>query len=71
MNRTIKEATLHRFHDGSHAQLRPHLADFVAAYNFVRRLKTLAGLTPYEFLCKSWQKTPIDLLLTQSIKYQD
>ena len=27
-------------------QLRGHLADFVAAYNFARRLKTLKGLTP-------------------------
>jgi len=58
MNRTIKEATVHRFHYDSHAQLREHLADFVAAYNFARRLKTLAGLTPYEFICKSWQKDP-------------
>ena len=27
--------------------------DFVAAYNFARRLKTLKGLTPYEFICKT------------------
>ena len=35
-----------------------HLADFVTAYNFVRRLKTLKGLTPYEFICKLWTKEP-------------
>jgi transposase InsO family protein len=58
MNRTIKEATVHRFHYDSHAQLRTHMADFVTAYNFARRLKTLAGLTSYEFICKSWQKDP-------------
>jgi transposase InsO family protein len=58
MNRTIKEATVKRFHYGSHEQLRAHLADFVAAYNFGRRLKTLKGLTPYEFICKSWTKEP-------------
>jgi len=58
MNRTIKEATVHRFHYDSHVQLRTHMADFVAAYNFARRLKTLVGLTPYEFICKSWQKDP-------------
>ncbi len=46
MNRTIKEATVKRFHYDSHDQLRQHLADFVAAYNFARRLKTLRGLTP-------------------------
>jgi transposase InsO family protein len=31
MNRTIKEATVRRFHYGSHDQLRMHLADFLAA----------------------------------------
>lgn len=31
MNRTIKDATVKRFHYASHDQLRQHLADFVAA----------------------------------------
>ena len=48
MNRTIKDATVKRFHYDNHDQLRTHLADFIAAYNFARRLKTLGGLTPYE-----------------------
>jgi transposase InsO family protein len=52
MSRTIKEATVKRFHHDSHDQLREHLADFVAAHNFARRLKTLKGLTPYEHICK-------------------
>jgi len=26
----------------------------MAAYNFARRLKTLSGLTPYEYICKIW-----------------
>ncbi len=46
MNRTIKDATVKRFHYESHDQLRMHLADVMAAYNFARRLKTLSGLTP-------------------------
>jgi hypothetical protein len=58
MNRTIKEATVKRFHYESHEQLCQHLADFVSAYNFGRRLKTLKGLTPYEFICKTWTKEP-------------
>ncbi len=58
MNRTIKEATVKRFHDESHDQLRTHLANFVAAYNFAKRLKTLKGLTPYEFICKAWINQP-------------
>jgi hypothetical protein len=31
MNRTIKEATLSRFHYDSHDQLCKHLADFMSA----------------------------------------
>ncbi len=58
MNRTIKEATVKRFHYDSHDQLRQHLADFVAAYNFARRLKSLRGLTPYEAICKAWTDDP-------------
>jgi transposase-like protein len=48
MKRTIKEATVKRYHYGSHDQLRQHLQLFVDAYNHARRLKTLHGLTPYE-----------------------
>ena len=58
MNRTIKDATVKRFYYESHEQLRRHLADFVTAYNFGRRLKTLSGLTPYEFICKTWTSQP-------------
>ena len=54
MNRTIKDATVKRFHYDSHDQLRPHLKDFMTAYKFARRLKTLNGLTPYEYTCKIW-----------------
>jgi transposase InsO family protein len=58
MNRTIKEATVQRYHYDSHTQLEQHLNDFVEAYNFGRRLKTLKGLTPYEFICKTWTSQP-------------
>ena len=58
MNRTIKDATVKRFHYDDHAQLRRHLADFIGAYNFWRRLKTLKGLTPYEAICKQWTSEP-------------
>ena len=58
MNRTIKEATVRRFHYDTADQLRSHLADFVTAYNFAKRLKTLKGLTPYEFICKAWTQEP-------------
>ena len=56
MNRTIKEATVKRYHYDSHDQLRSHLGDFISAYNFARRLKTLKGLSPYEYICNAWTK---------------
>ena len=52
MSRTIKDATVKRYHYGSHDQLRTRLADFMAAYDFARCQKTLNGLTPYEYICK-------------------
>src|SRR5580693_1130295 len=58
MNRTLKEATVRRYYYETHEQLRSHLADFVSAYNFARRLKTLKGLTPYEHICQAWTKQP-------------
>ncbi len=58
MNRTIKEATVKRYHYESHDQLRSHLSDFLDAYNFARRLRTLSGLTPYEYICKIWASEP-------------
>jgi transposase-like protein len=58
MNRTLKEATVKRFHYDNHDQLRKHLDNFVAAYNYARRLKTLNGLTPYEYICKVWTNNP-------------
>jgi hypothetical protein len=58
MNRTIKNATVKRFFYETHEQLQEHLANFVDAYNFARRLKTLRGLTPYEFICRRWTTEP-------------
>jgi transposase InsO family protein len=58
MNRTIKDATVKRYHDDSHDQLRAHLQLFVDAYNHARRLKTLRGLTPDEHVLQVWTTEP-------------
>jgi transposase InsO family protein len=58
MNRTLKEATVRRYHYDNHDQLREHLKTFLAAYNFAKRLKTLRGLTPHEYICKCWTENP-------------
>ena len=63
MNRTIKEATVNRYHYDSHSTLQTHLHDFILAYNFARRLKTLKALSPYEYLCKIWTIEPERFIL--------
>jgi len=58
MNRTLKEATVKRYYYENHQLLKEHLYNFLNAYNFAKRLKTLQGLTPYEYIMKCWQKEP-------------
>jgi transposase-like protein len=58
MNRTLKDATVKRYYYDTHQQLKQHLYTFVNAYNYAKRLKTLRGLTPYEFILKTWLKEP-------------
>ena len=58
MNHTLKEATVKCYYSDTHDQLRSHLADFAAAYNFARRPKASKGLTPYEYICQTWTKEP-------------
>ena len=58
MNRTINEAAVQRFHDQTTQELNEHLQAFLLAYNHAKRLKTLRGLTPHEFVCAQWQKKP-------------
>src|SRR3984893_5778032 len=65
MNKTTKEATVQRYHYDRHDQLEAHLAAFINAYNYARRLKTLKGLTPYEYICKCWTSQPERFKLNQ------
>jgi transposase InsO family protein len=58
INRTIKEATVNRYYYRNYKQLSEHLDTFILAYNFAKRLKTLHGLTPYEFIINSWVQSP-------------
>lgn len=63
MHRTLKDVTVKCFHYDSHDQRRTHLTDFMAAYNFARRLKSLGGLPPYEYICKIWTSEPERFIL--------
>ena len=69
MNRTIKEATVKRYHYDSHAQLTTHLQDFIDAYNYGRRLKTLKEFRPeyykkqLRFSSRSYSSTALKRML--------
>jgi transposase InsO family protein len=58
MNRTLKDATVKKYYYQTHHHLKAHLHTFLMAYNFAKRLKTLKGLTPDEYICKCWHKEP-------------
>ena len=60
MNRTIKEATVRRYHYQSTDELNEHLQAFLLAYTHAKRLKTVRGRTPHEFTCGQWQKNPVN-----------
>ena len=59
MNRTLKKATVQRYHYQTTAELNEHLQAFLLAYNHAKRLKTLRGLTPHEFVRTQWQIDPV------------
>jgi hypothetical protein len=42
-DRTSKDAPGKRYHYETHDELKEHRAQFLAAYNFAKRLKTLRG----------------------------
>jgi hypothetical protein len=58
MNRPLKDATVKRDYYANQQQRKEHLYNFLNAYNFAKRLKTLHGLTPYEYIIQCWQKEP-------------
>jgi len=58
INRTLKEATVKRFYYQTHDRLKAHLHAFLMAYTFAKRLKTLRGLIPYEYIYKVWSQQP-------------
>nr|WP_246107292.1 hypothetical protein [Puniceibacterium confluentis] len=51
-NRSTLHSRPKRYQYDSNDQLRTHLANFMAACNFARRLKTLGGLIPCGYICK-------------------
>ena len=57
-NRTIKDATVKIYCYDTVKQLENHLNEFVMAYNFAKKLKSLKFLTPMEKIITSWKEQP-------------
>ena len=55
---TLLPLDVRKYHYASHEELQIHLHHFVDAYNFAKRLKTLKGLTVFEFISMKWPKEP-------------
>src|SRR5579872_2948995 len=68
MNRTLQKAAVKRYHYETHDRLRSHLAHFVSACNFGRRLKTLRGLTRTNTSARHGHSSQRASSSTQSIK---
>ena len=49
---------MQRYHYQTTDELNEHLQACWLVYNHAKRLKTLRGLTPHEFVCTQWQKNP-------------
>ena len=58
MNRTLKEATVKRYHYEDAEALNTHLMAFLDAYNYGKGLKMLRGLTPYQEILRWKGKEP-------------
>ena len=56
MNRTIKDFTVKKYYYDTKKQLAEHVHDFLMAYNFSKKLKSLKFLTPYEKILKTWDE---------------
>jgi hypothetical protein len=52
-NRTLKDATVNRYHYWTSARLRTHPGAFMAAHNFAKRPEILRDLASRESVCKT------------------
>ena len=58
LNRTRQEATVTRYAYDTHRALNEPLDNFLTADHVAKRLNTLQGLTPDDYLITGWQKDP-------------
>ena len=58
MTRTIRDATVKRYHYDSRELIGDHLKTFLDACNFAKSLKSLKGLAVFEFFTEMWASEP-------------
>lgn len=58
MNRAIKGTTTKTYHYDSINQFEKHLQEFILAYNFAKKLKSLNFKTPFGFLIEKFKNNP-------------
>ena len=58
-NRTLKEATIQKYHYDDISQAVTHLDDFIIAYNVGKKLSALKRQTPMQFILNKFKENPI------------
>ena len=59
MNRTIKEATVKKYHYETMSEMQKHLDAYLVAYNCAKHLRSIKFKTPLEFLMDKYLNKPI------------
>jgi transposase InsO family protein len=57
-NRTLKEATLKKYHYDNKDIMEKHINDFIIVYNCAKKLSAIKRMTPAQFCIKSYQENP-------------
>ena len=57
-NRTLKEATIQKYHYDDISQAITHLDDFIIAYNVGKKLSALKRQTPMQFILNKFKENP-------------
>lgn len=57
-NGSLKEATTKKYHYDGFEHLEKHLQEFLLAYNFAKKLKSINYKTPMEFLSEKYKEIP-------------
>jgi transposase InsO family protein len=57
-NRTLKEATIQKYHYDDISQAVTHLDDFIIAYNVGKKLSALKRKTPMQFILNTFKENP-------------